>query len=183
MASSIVYATRSTTQEQPDMRRVIEKAGQTFLIGTPVMIDTVTGAVQGWDGTTVAAGIAGFTKENGANLSVTGIPQTLSYGGVPNQPSAVNIPEGAPINDGRNGFEVAISSTVFAGQVGPAQTAVATDIGKQYGLTKDTDNHWFVDKTKATAGTNTVVTIVKLDQYDSRGVQFVVSPAAQQAIY
>lgn len=183
MASSIIYATRSTSGDQPGIRRIIELAAQTFLLGTPVMIDSATGAVKAWDGTTVASGIAGFTKENAANLTTTGVPKTLTYGTVPNQPAGVNIPPGAPINDGRNGFEIATDATIFFGQVAPATTAVAADVGKQYGMTIDTDGHWYVDKSKATAGTNTVLEIVKLDPYDTRGVQFVVSQAAQQHVF
>lgn len=186
MASSIIYATRSTTENQPTIRRVGEMAAQVFLQGTPVMIDT-TGFVKAWDGTSVTgganAGIAGFAKEDAANLVTAGVPKTLTYGTVANQPLAVNIPRGAPINDGRNGFESAIDSTIFFGQVGPTQTTAAADIGKPFGMTKDTDNHWYVDKAKVTAGTNTVVRVVKLDQFDPRGVQFVVLPTSQQIIW
>ena len=182
MASSIIYATRSTADTQPGIRRIIELAGQTFLNGTPVQIDAATGAVRAWDGTTVTAGIAGFTKEPGANLTTTGVPKTLTYPPPPPyQPLAVNIPAGAPINDGRNGFEIATDSTIFYGQVGPAQTAVAADVGAAYGLTIDTDGHWYVDKTKT--GATSVVKVVKLAQFDTRGVQFVVMTPAQQQVF
>lgn len=181
MASSIIYATRSTADTQPGIRRIIELAAQTFLQGTPVSVDAATGAVKAWDGTTVAGMIAGFTKEDAANLVTTGVPKTLTYGTVANQPLAVNIPAGAPINDGRNGFEIATDSSIFFGQVGPAQTTAATDVGLTYGMTKDTDNHWYVDKTKT--GAAGIVKVVKLDQFDKRGVQFVVIAAAQQQVF
>lgn len=182
MASAIMYATRSTTENQPDMRRWQELAAQTFLAGVPVMLPT--GAVQEWDGTSIP-GIVGITKENGANLTTTGVPKTYSVGTAAYQPLSAIIPAGAPLNDGRNGFETAIQSNIFHGQVGPAQTAIASDVGKQYGMTKDTDGHWYVDKSKATVGTNTVVTIVKVDNVspivgpvpaDPRGVQFTFLP-------
>jgi hypothetical protein len=102
---------------------------------------------------------------------------------VPFQTSAKNI--GRPLfNDGRIGFEAADNDTIFLGQVGPAQTAVAADVGKQYGMTIDGDGHWYVDRTKSTVGTNTVVTIVRLDPNDQsatpRGVYFTVTNAAAQ---
>ncbi len=83
--------------------------------------------------------------------------------------------------DGRIGVEVANTDTIFQGQVGPAQTALATDVGVTYNLTKDADNHWYVDKTNTT---NLVATIVKLDPGDQsatpRGVYFIVTDAFQQ---
>ena len=192
MASAIIFATRSTTEDQPNMRRLVEKAAQTFLLGVPVMVEAASGGVIEWDGTTVATGIAGFSKEAASQLITTGVPKTLTYGTVPNQSLAVNIPAGAPINDGRIGVETAIGSSIFHGQVGPSQTTAVTDVGKQYGMTKDTDGHWFVDKTKSTVGTNTVVTVVKVDNQspiigavpaDPRGVQFVVTSGAAQPVH
>jgi hypothetical protein len=175
------------------MRRIIEEAGQTFLVGTPVQIASGDGGVKAWDGTTVVRGIAGFSKEGGSNLGALGTnptaavtpPQSLTFGSVPYQVSGKNI--GRPVfNDGRVGFEVAVIDTVFLGQVGPAQTALATDVGVQYGMTIDGDGHWYVDKTKSTVGTNTVVTVVKLDPNDQsatpRGVYFVVTSGAAQLV-
>jgi len=72
---------------------------------------------------------------------------------------------------------LASEEVVFHGQVGT--TAVATDIGKSYGLTIDTDLHWYVDKAK---GTYVAVRIVGIDPNDSRGVYFVVLPAARQML-
>lgn len=194
MASAEIHAIGSVSGNQPRMRRIIEEAGQTFLSGVPVQIVAADGGVREWDGATVAFGIAGFSKEPANNLAATPATpttfsvgagsKTLTFGTVPNEASAANIPRGAPLNDGRMGFEAADLDTVFLGQVGPAQTTVAGDVGKQYGMTKDADGHWFVDKTKSTVGTNTVVQIVKLDPNDisaaPRGVYFVVIFGAQQ---
>lgn len=193
MASSEIHSVQTTSGNQPRMRRIIEEAGQTFLSGTPVQLATGDGGVKAWDGTTVAFGIAGFSKEGGNNLGALGVaptaavtpPQSLTFGSVPFQTSAKNI--GRPLfNDGRIGFEAADGDTVFLGQVGPAQTALASDVGKSYGMTIDGDNHWYVDKTKSTVGTNTVATIVRLDPNDQsatpRGVYFVVQSAAAQLV-
>jgi hypothetical protein len=185
VASSEIHSVQSVSGNQPRIRRIGEKATQTFLFGTPVQIDSVTGFVQAWDGVTITNGIAGFSKEFGANLTTGGVAQQQTFGSVPNEALAVNISR-PYFNDGQTGFEVAAQDTVFLGQVGPAQTAVQSDIGKQYGLTKDTDGHWFVDRTKTTIGTNTVVTIVKLDPNDQsatpRGVYFTVLPSAAQIV-
>ena len=191
MASAEIHSVQTTSGNQPRMRRIIEEAGQTFLPGTPVQIAAGDGGLKAWDGATVALGIAGFSKEAGNNLGALGVNPTAavnpnaqpSAGSVPFEPSAVSITRPF-FRDGRIGFESADNDTIFLGQVGPAQTALATDVGKQYGMTIDADNHWYVDKTKSTVGTNTVVTIVKLDPNDQsatpRGVYFNVTNAAAQ---
>jgi hypothetical protein len=166
------------------MRRIIEEATQTFLQGVPVMVKPTDGGVVEWDGVTVSYGIAGFSVEAASNLTTTGVAKTLTFGSVPFEASAVNIPRGAPFNDGAIGFEVSTDDCVFKGQVGPAQIAVAADVAKQYGLTKDTDGHWYIDRTKAIPGVNTVVTITKLDPQDQsatpRGVYFQILQIATQ---
>jgi hypothetical protein len=191
LASIEIHAVQTVSQNQPRVRRIIEEASQTFLPGTPVSIASADGGVAAWNGTTLANAIAGFSLEAGNNLAALGTnpsaavtpAQSLTFGSVPNESSAKNI--GRPLfNDGRIGFEVATTDTVFRGQVGPSQTALATDVGVNYGLTKDTDNHWYVDKTKT--GANAVVTVVKLDPGDQsaspRGVYFTVMPAAAQLV-
>lgn len=180
MASALLQERRTVSGNQPSMRRIIEKAGQTFQSGTPLMIDTAVGAMQAWDGTTIALGIAGVAKEFGANLAVTGVAQQQSFGSVQNEASAKNFSR-PYFNDGQTGFVVANEDTIFYGQVGPAQTTAVTDVGKEYGMTIDTDGHWYVDKTKTTVGTNTVVVVVGLDTVDTaRGVMFKFIKAAQQ---
>jgi len=191
LASAEIHSIQTTSGNQPRIRRIIEEAGQTFLPGTPVQIAAGDGGLKAWDGATIAQGIAGFSKEAGNNLAALGVTPTAavnptaqpSFGSVPFEASAVNITRPF-FRDGRIGFEAADGDTIFLGQVGPAQTALATDVGKQYGMTIDGDNHWFVDKTKSTVGTNTVVTIVKLDPNDQsatpRGVYFTIVPSAAQ---
>lgn len=191
MASSEIHSIQTVSGNQPRMRRIIEEAAQVFLSGTPVEIASGDGGLKAWDGTTLAAAIAGFSKEAGNNLGALGVIPTaavnpnpqLSFGTVPYEASAQNIAR-PPFRDGRIGFEVATEDTVFQGQVGPAQTTAPTDVGVNYGLTKDSDNHWYVDKTKT--GANAVVTVVKLDPLDTssspRGVYFVVLASAAQLV-
>jgi hypothetical protein len=191
VASAEIHSIQSVSGNQPRVRRIIEEAGQTFLPGTPVQI-AADGGVKAWDGVTVANGIAGFSKEFGNNLAALGVlptaavnptPQPSTGQAIPFEPSAVSISR--PLfRDGRQGFEIAVADTVFLGQVGPAQTILASDVGKQYGMTIDADNHWYVDKTKS--GASAVVIVVKPDPNDQsatpRGVYFTVLPSAAQLV-
>jgi hypothetical protein len=160
-----------------------EKAGQVFLAGTPVFVDATGFVLAVVSPATTAVPLGGFSKDFGANLAASGVALQQTFGSVPNEAAAVNISRPF-FNDGQTGIEVGVSDTVFLGQVGPAQTALVTDIGTTAGLTKDADNHWFVDKTAA--GANKVVTIVKLDPNDQsatpRGVYFTLLPAAFQGL-
>jgi len=188
VASAEIHSVQTISGNQPRMRRIIEEAGQTFLPGTPVQI-AADGGVKAWDGTTIALGIAGFSKEAGNNLAALGVIPTAAVNPTP-QPSSGSVPfESSAVSitrpffrDGRQGIETPEADTVFLGQVGPAQTALASDVGKQYGMTIDADNHWFVDKTKT--GASAVLQITKLDPNDQsatpRGVYFTVMPASAQ---
>jgi hypothetical protein len=196
MASALIQERRTTSGNQPSMRRIIESTAQTFLAGTPLMLNTANGALQAWDGATIANGIAGIAKEFGANLSTAGSPLGSgvatpttpggalfvgggqTFGSVPNEPAAVNFSR-PYFNDGMTGIIVANLDTIFYAQVGPAQTWAVTDKGKQYGLTKDTDGHWFIDKTKT--GVSAVAVVLDGDQYDTaRGVLFQFLPSVFQ---
>ena len=147
-----------------------EELSQTFVEGTPVQINATDGGVQAWDGTTVAAGIAGFAIQNANNLGTTGagMPQPFSpvlgpgsnigsYAANSNQPLAVITPPMVPFTDGTLGYYIAAPTTVFVGKLGTSATVtpVATTfqiVGLEYGLTKDTGNNfWYVDANKTNA--------------------------------
>jgi hypothetical protein len=170
----------SVSGNQPRVSRIIENAGQTFKAGTVVQLDEATGSVEVWDGVTYPDGILGIVQEAGSNLATAGTPKTLTFGSVPNQSAAVNIPRGAPLNDGMVGVELAVEDSVFFGEVGPAQAAsrVQAIVGDSFGLTLDADGYWYVDLTKTTPDIG--VRITKLDENDPRGVQFVFLAAAAQ---
>ena len=149
------------------MRRLAEAATQTWLPGTPLALNA-SGYVIPWAGslvTTAVGSIIGMSKEASANLTTAGVAQQQTFGSVPNEPLAVNISR-PYFNDGRTGVETADPDTVFLAQVGPAQTATQALVGTQLGLTKDSDNHWYVDTAKTTVGTNTCVIVDKLDPND-----------------
>lgn len=174
--SAPMYGSRSGNGAQPVERRLAEAATRTFLQGVPVQL--VAGFLNEWDGTTVAGGIVGISNEPARNRTTSGVPQIiLTPPGVQNEPNAVVI-QVPPFDDGRLNVYQSINDTYFFGQA--SNTVTEANVGIAYGLTKDTDLHWYVDLAKVTVGTNTVVTIVDIDQWDPRGVYFQFQYAAQQ---
>ena len=174
MATARIYPTRTVSGNQPVVQRKPEESGQlitSLLDGVPVQIAAGDGGIKLWDGSTIP-GIAGISGEGGHNLTTTGVAQQITFGSVPFEPLAVNMARPGA-NDGKILFYPGAADTVFSAQVGPAQTTAATDLGKQYSMTADTDGHWFVDKTKT--GGSAVCEIVGIDTtVDTvRGVWFV----------
>jgi hypothetical protein len=179
----------TTSGNQWLQNRLYEDASQTFYADTPVEIYT-TGGVKVWDGTTLTNGIVGIAYEAASNLATlggattpyvqplqpySGPGATLTFGKVPNESSASNIPHGAPLNDGRCGFTLANADTIFSGAFGTSAagtgssvasaTPAITNIGIGYGLTLDTNGYWFVDVHKTTS--SAAVTVVGLDPRDT----------------
>lgn len=198
MSTALIQDRGTVSGNQPRMERLNEAAAQTFLAGTPVSL--TAGALGAWNGTTIAAGIAGIAKDFGQNLATAGVPLGttasptkapfqgggIKFGTVPNMPLAANLSR-PYFNDGKCGIVLAISDTLFYGQVGPGQVTAATDIGLSYGMTIDTDGHWYIDKTKT--GVAAVVSIVDLDYWDmppngvgGRGVLFTFLPTVGQIL-
>lgn len=170
---------QSSTQKGPFSMARPEKAAQTFQPGTPVQPFTsgLNLFVQGWDGTTVAAGIWGIAYAPGQNLPTNGAgapvafnpvgpPRaTGTYGSVINQSSAVNIAVGQPASDGRTLFMLANGDTIFeaiydnsTGTTAANWTPTASQEGTAYGLTKDANGFWYVDG--GVTGANAVAQIV-----------------------
>lgn len=173
--SAEMHSVQTVSGNQPRIRRIGEAAAQTWLPGTPLALNA-SGFVIPWAGvvlTPIAGAIIGLSKEASANLTTAGVAKQQTFGSVPNEALAVNISR-PYFNDGRTGFEVSDPDTIFLGQVGT--TVTQANVGLQYGMTIDTDNHWYIDLAKATQGTNTCVLIVKLDPNDQsatpRGVYF-----------
>ena len=159
-----------------------EAAGQTFAWGTPVQLNA-SGFVQAWDGATVAAGVLGVAESGGLNLGtagagapvppfgqITGNISRQTYDSVPGQPLGVNIALGAPTSDGRTLYMSPEQDNIFsamfdnsAGAGAADWTPTQADIGKNYGLTKDSAGpYWYVDKGKT--GASAVVQIVGIGQ-------------------
>jgi len=174
------YQTKSgNTEMTVGDQSLPEAAGQTFFKGTPVMI-SAAGFVQAWDGVTVVNGLLGVANEDAHNLASSGLgaptaftpvgfPGTgTTFGSVPFQASAVNIPEGAPLSLGYLLVAQANLDTIFLGQldnsvstlaVTPTQATIAPG-SNQFGMTKDATGRWYIDLGKNTPGVNTVVQII-----------------------
>lgn len=173
----VVRTSQNTTEETLSPQ---EKSGQAFVKGTPVQLNA--GFLQAWDGATIVAGILGVALEDAHNLASNGLgaptafgtigfPGTgTTFGKVPFQTGAVNIPEGAPPVKGVLVVAQATLDTVFRCQTdngtGAATTPTIANIGTQYGLTVDANGHWYVDFNKTTPGTNTVLEMIDLDPID-----------------
>jgi hypothetical protein len=159
-----------------------ELAGQTFAFGTPVQL-SAGGFVQAWDGATVAAGILGVAESFGLNLGsngagaptppfgqITGSQAIQTYGSVINEPGGVNVALGTPVSDGRTLYIEPNQGNLFdamfdnsTGAVAADYTPTQADIGKSYGMTKDSVGpYWYVDKSKT--GGNAVVQIVGIGE-------------------
>lgn len=152
-------------------RRIIEEASQTFKLGTVLAVAGADGGIIAWAGATVTGAIGspvGISYEAASNLSATGsgAPQpnqpfvgkgsTITFGSVPNESSAVNIPHGAPFNDGRVGFFTASTDIIYSGTLGNAgnfanwaDSLLSTQTNGAAGLTIDSgSNFWYVDISK-----------------------------------
>lgn len=151
--------------------------------GTPVQVAAGDGGLKNWDGATLP-GIAGILAElsfnNLASLGVgapSGFSPILSFGSVignylanPNQASAQISPPMVPMSDGRLRYWIAAPGTVFIAKLGTSATVTPvataqTNVGTNFGLTKDTGNSfWYVDTNKANS-----VTVVALSPLEAVG--------------
>ena len=146
----------------PPSDRYLEDVTQTFKRGVPVCLVLgliqESGTIDGVDDT-----IAGFSDEFGHNLTVAGTAQNLTYGNVQNQPSAVLIPVGAPLSDGRVQVNIASNLVHFIGKTDDAHALAVADIGSLFGLTKDVaSGQWFVDTTITTSAGGGLVEVTHL---------------------
>ena len=171
---------RTTDDSQPSILRYPEKAAQTFLAGTPVFRDNaVNGGVAEWSGVVATSKVAGIAIEPGSNLATVGVKKTLTFGSVQNQSAAVNIPRGAPLNDGSVGVQLADDTTEFLAQFLDTVPALETDVGKTYGLTKDSNNYWYIDKGKSDSVVVTQLYSGDADRNGGRAFFRFISAAAQ----
>lgn len=175
-----------------------EKAGQTFISGAPVQLNA--GYVQEWDGATITAGILGVSESFGQNLGTNGVGAPVppfggitgniaiqTYGKVSNQPNAVNIAIGTPVADGRTLYMEPNNANIFQalfdnsnGTVAADWTPVQTDIGVNYGMTKDANGYWYVDKNKTGGSAILQVVGLPLGSYLNAPVIFVFLAASVQ---
>lgn len=171
MATAPMRAIRTISGNQPLIRRLPQHALESFLAGTPVMAQTGL-IVVAWNGTSYQTGVILGIAQYDANPSITvdGTPAQQSFGSVPNEASAVNLSRPFFDQDGNVSIELGVPDSVFYGQVGPTHVNTDATLGVAYGMTKDSDNHWYVDTTKTTS--SAVCTVIKRDPNDNRGVHF-----------
>jgi hypothetical protein len=148
----------------PVGRRFLEDETETFLRGTPVYVDVTEGLLVHNAAITNASDvvIAGFAQEDAHNLTVGGVAQLTNEGHPQNQSSAVIIPGGARPSDGACGVWLADLNCSFVGRLLEGVVVAITDLGSLFGITIDTNNYWYIDKTKTTAGAGGIITITKL---------------------
>lgn len=181
-----ILPVKSLSGNQFAARRIIEESAQTFKLGTPLAVAAADGGLIAWAGATVSGGngsVVGISYEPASNLSatgsgapqpnqpVTGLGAALTFGSVPNESAAKNIPHGAPINDGRVGlFLAAFADTVFSATLGTTGnftnwSDALLSTNPLAGLTIDTGgNFWYVD-----LGKTTLVRLVGRDLRDPIG--------------
>jgi len=168
------YAIRHGGEAVAPVRRMFEKATQTFLQGTPVQID-VAGATGFIIAAPTIAGVTnvflGFAQEPGHNLTTSGVGTSgITYGAgtIPNQPSAILLAGGGPIIDGTVGVYSADDQVEFVGTYGDSSNnALAVlaqaQVGAIFGLTKDATNlFWYVDNHITTSAGGACVEIIEL---------------------
>jgi hypothetical protein len=160
-----VFKVIGSSDALPLTQRLPQKASLTIKRGTPVVLSSgfliERTAIDG-----VTKVVAGITDQFGDNLSSDGTASIggsgLTFGSVPNQSSAVNIPIGAPPNDGLMGCVLASDNVIFQGVVDAAKTTANADIGSIFGLTKDTTTgNWFVDTTITTSAGGACVIVTE----------------------
>ena len=170
-------------------RRFLEGSGLTNgPKGTPVTL--TSGFLAIWNGSSYTGAIAGILAEPVTGRTTSGVAQIISPLAevIENQPYAVNIAL-PKWDDGKlSAYTLADGATIFWGQVGPTQggaNLTQANVGVAYGLTADTDYHWYVDTSKTTtsgggSSNQAVLVIESLDPNDNRGVFFKFLPAAAQ---
>lgn len=164
MSGTVIFPWKvlSSNTGTPQTRRLLEDESETFLMGTPVVLNA-GGYLIASPTLSSALTIAGFAQEAGANLTTEGVAQVASQGAPLNQSSGKIIAGGAWPNDGRCGVWIADNNTLFIGNVKSTQTPAQSDIGLIYGMTKDgTTNLWYIDKDITAAGSGAIFEIVEI---------------------
>ncbi len=181
-----VWKVIGSSDALPTIQRLPEKATLTIKSGTPMALSSgyliERTAIDG-----VTKVVAGICLEAGHNLAADGTAPIggsgLTYGSVPNQSAAVNIPLGAPMADGLMGLLIACDTTIFQAKTDDAHTVAVTDVGSIFGLTKDsTPGQWYVDTTITSAASGACVEVTEVIDLGTVGgrVAFKFTRAYQQ---
>lgn len=160
-----IWQLLGSTAALPQQKRLPEGASKTFKVGVPVVL--TTGAIAESGVITGAATIVGFSSEPAHNLTTLGTAPIggsgTTFGSVPNQSSAVNVPIGAPMADGNCGVYIASNETIFQGKTASNYTITGATRGAIFGLTKDSGTaQWFVDTDITAANSGAILEVVDL---------------------
>lgn len=152
-----------------------EGATQTFNNGTPVVVSSgaVVASTSPLSTSNQLVGIAMYAGHNlgsagkGASplYGSIGFPGGApTYGTVPNQTSAVNLPHGAPFVDGLMPCQLAVEDSIFEVQVdnstGSNYTASTSDLGKYAALVTDSNNWWYLDRNTIATSPGTLACVI-----------------------
>ena len=156
----------------PTVDREKENSGETFNKGVPLTFGSDGMLTEVSDPLTET--VAGISVDVGANLSTDGVPKTLNIGSPQGQSSAVIIPPGAPLNDGRTGFYHADGKTVFRAALLDGQTFTDTliDPTNKYELSRTANGYWAVDSTDTGSNPDNLCQIVGEDDTNDEFVYF-----------
>jgi hypothetical protein len=131
----------------PEIRRIPEAKNCVALEGTPIAVSSgYANASATIDGNNNL--FTGFSLEYGKNRAANGTEETLTFGSVRNQNNAVLIPVGAPMDDGKIGVVVPGPEARFQGALTTSNNSTNNMIGNVMGLTKDSNNYWYIDPAK-----------------------------------
>jgi hypothetical protein len=149
----------------PVTRRLLEDAGETFLQGTPVVVQDSDGYLIESPTISSALTIAGFSQQEARNRASDGVVEHTTEGTVPFQTNAQVIPGGARPDDGRIGVWIANSQTEFvAAFYATATAAIPTqaDIGNIFGLTKQSNGFWAIDSDITAAASGAICLLTEI---------------------
>src|SRR5208282_2641755 len=160
---------------QEEIFNYLEGATQTFNNGTPVVVSSgaVVASTSALSTTNQLVGIAMYAGHNLASAGKGASPLygsigfpggSPTVGSVPNQPSAVNLPHGAPFVDGLMPVQLAVEDSIFEVQVdnstGSNYTASTSDIGKYATLVTDSNNWWYLDRNTIATSPGTLACVI-----------------------
>jgi hypothetical protein len=126
------------------IQRVPEAANCVALDGTPIAVSGgYANAAANFNNNNNQ--FLGFSTEYGKNRAANGTAEHLTFGYVRNQANAELIPVGAPMDDGNIGVLIPKQGDRFMGALTSANNSAQNMVGTVMGLTKDSNNYWYIN--------------------------------------
>jgi hypothetical protein len=145
----------------PEIMRLAENNNSVALEGVPIAI--TSGYVD--ESATIDGNnnlFLGFSTEYGKNRATDGTAEVAHYGSVRNQANAVNIAVGTPMDDGNMGVILAGPTVRFMGALETNNNVAQAQVGATAGLTKDSNNYWYIDPAKNNQASGGCIVITSL---------------------